>query len=125
MKRRLRLSRKQVGSLGEKIAVDYLKRLGFSILETNYSCPLGEIDIVAQGGEELVFVEVRTKTSLSFGAPEESLTPAKKSRLIDLAQTYIQEHENLPSAWRIDLLALELAPDGTPRRIELFENAIS
>ena len=77
-------SRKKLGAFGERIAGDYLKRQGYEILETNFRCSVGEIDIVARHGDYLVFVEVRTKRNLEFGTPEESITSAKKKKLIEL-----------------------------------------
>ena len=75
------MKRRETGILGEKMAADFLARNGYRILENNYRCPGGEVDIIALHGETLVFVEVRTKRSLSFGSPEESITPVKQARL--------------------------------------------
>ena len=72
----------------------------------------------------LVFVEVRTKRSLEFGSPEESITPVKMERLRTCAHRYRQEHSNLPSLWRIDVVAVELDRNGKPLRKELIENAV-
>ena len=82
------MKRRDTGILGEKLARDFLKRHGYHILETNYRRPEGEIDIVAKQRDYLVFIEVRTKKSLQFGSPEESITPAKKERLIATAHCY-------------------------------------
>jgi len=67
---------------------------------------------------------VRTKKSLEFGSPEESITPAKKERLKAAAYRYQQTHDNLPLSWRIDMVAVELDRKGRPSRIELIENAV-
>src|SRR4030042_2632521 len=88
------LSRRKRGALGEKIALDFLVKRNFTILECNFRCREGEIDIVARQGDCLVFVEVRAKTSPNLGTPEESITPAKAQRLVALAQTYLQSHEH-------------------------------
>ncbi|GAI46469.1 unnamed protein product, partial [marine sediment metagenome] len=85
----------------------------------------GEIDIVAKYKDSLVFIEVRTKRSLEFGSPEESITPAKKERIKATAFYYQQTHNNLPLLWRIDVVVIELNQNGKPSRIELIENAIS
>jgi len=119
------MKRKDTGILGEKLAKDFLKKKGYRITETNYRCPEGEIDIVAKHSDYLVFVEVRTKTSREFGSPEESITPAKKERMKATAAHYQQTHHNLPSLWRIDVVAVELNQKGKPSRIELIENAVS
>jgi len=116
--------RKETGALGEKIAQDFLKKRGYRIVETNYRCRRGEIDIVARKKDCLVFIEVRTKRSLEFGSPEESITAAKMSRMRASAAYYRQSHERLPESWRIDLVAVELDETGKPRRVELIEGAV-
>ena len=118
------MDRQEVGKLGEKTAQKFLKKRGYRIRETGFRCPRGEIDIIAQRKDYLVFVEVRTKSNLDFGTPEESITQAKKKKLVALALTYTSTHQNLPSLWRIDVVAIELDDKGKPKRIELIENAI-
>ena len=118
------MKRRDTGILGEKLARDFLKKQGYSIKETNYRCPEGEIDIIASYEDSLVFIEVRTKTSLEFGSPEESITPAKKARMRAIALYYQQAHNDLPLLWRIDVVAVELNQKGELSRIELIENAV-
>jgi putative endonuclease len=118
------MKRRETGMLGEKIAGDFLAKNGYQIIETNYRCPEGEIDIVAKQQDTLVFVEVRTKRSRIFGSPEESITPVKKEKLRVLAERYGQEHENLPETWRIDVVAIQMEKDGRVKRIEIIENAV-
>jgi len=118
------MDRQEVGKLGEEAARKFLKKRGYRIRETGFRCRHGEIDIVAQKKDYLVFVEVRTKSNLDFGTPEESITQAKKEKLIASALTYITTHENLPPLWRIDVIAIELDEKGKTRRIDLIENAI-
>ncbi len=118
------MKRRDTGILGEKLARDFLKKQGYQILETNYRCPEGEIDIVARHKDCLVFIEVRTKKSLEFGSPEESITPAKQARMRATAAHYQQTHHDLPPQWRIDVVAIELDPKGKPSRIEIIENAV-
>ena len=119
------MKRRDIGILGEKLAKDFLERKGYHIIETNYRSPEGEIDIIARHGDFLVFVEVRTKSSLKFGSPEESITPAKMQRIRTAATYYHQAHSHLPPLWRIDVVAIELSPNKKPSRIELIENAVS
>lgn len=119
------MKRKDVGALGEKLAKDFLKKKGYRILETNFHCRQGEIDVVAEEKGSLVFIEVRTKTGTDFGSPEESVTFAKKGKLIASALAYRNIHQNLPLSWRIDFVAVELDQKGKAKRIELIENAIS
>ena len=117
-------NKRELGAFGEKLAKDFLKKKGYRLRESNYRCREGEIDIVAQQEDYLVFVEVRTKSSLDFGTPEESITQAKKEKLIASALTYTTTHQNIPSLWRIDVVAIELDDKGQTKRIELIENAI-
>ena len=118
------MNRQDTGRLGENLAGNFLKERGYHILETNYRCPHGEIDIIARHEDCLVFIEVRTKKSRSFGSPEESITRAKKERLIASAWHYQQSLENMPLMWRIDFVAVELGRNNKLKRIELIENAV-
>ena len=118
------MKRQDTGRRGEELARQFLSKKGFHIIETNYRCPEGEIDIVARHKDCLVFIEVRAKTSHEFGSPEESVTAAKKKRLITVASRYRQAHDELPPQWRIDFVAVELDKKGQPLRIELIENAV-
>ena len=111
------MKRRDTGILGEKLAKDFLKKRGYHIWETNYRCPEGEIDIVAKHKDSLVFIEVRTKKSLAFGSPEESITPAKKERMKATASYYQQIHDNLPLFLRIDVVVVELDRNGKLSRI--------
>jgi len=118
------MKRRDTGMMGEKLACDFLGKNGYSIVETNYRCPRGEIDIIARQRDTLVFIEVRTKTSRLFGRPEESITPVKMARLRTVAEHYGQNRVNLPASWRIDVVAIELDRKGRVTRIELIENAV-
>jgi putative endonuclease len=118
------MKRRDTGILGEQLARDFLKKRKYKIIETNYRCPHGEIDIVARKKNTVAFIEVRTRTSRDFGIPEESVTPVKKERMIATAYHYLQTHQDLPEHWRIDFVAIELNSDSKPSRIELIENAI-
>ena len=121
----MRMNRQELGKLGERLARDTIKRKGYRILETNFRCRSGEIDIVAQQKDCLVFVEVRTKSNLNFGSPEESITAIKKQRLVSSAFTYIETHQDLPSLWRIDVVAIETNLEGKLKRIEIIEDAVN
>jgi putative endonuclease len=96
-----------LGQLGESLALAYLERAGLKVLKQNYRCPKGEMDIVAQDGEWIVFVEVRTKTSGSMGYAEESITAKKVQRLRNIAKYYLLEKGYVE--WpplRFDLIAI-------------------
>ena len=118
------MKRRETGILGENLARGYLEKLGYHILENNYRCPEGEIDIVAKHKGYIVFVEVRTKRSLEFGRPEESITLAKKRRLRACVLYYLQEHPDLSQLSRIDVVVIELNHEGGLSRIDLIENAV-
>jgi putative endonuclease len=118
------MKRHSIGLLGETLAREFLKRKGYKILETNYRCREGEIDIIAQHKGTLVFIEVRTKSNLEFGFPEESITFVKSEHLKQAALHYTQSHDNTSDSWRIDLIAVELDSHDKVKRIELIENAI-
>lgn len=117
--------RKTTGSRGEAQAAEYLLGLGYTILQTNWRCRRGEIDIIAQDGATLVFVEVRTRSSANLGSPEESVTIAKQRRLAELAQIYLHYREtagkSMPDAWRIDVIAIRT---GSVRRLNHLINAV-
>jgi putative endonuclease len=102
-------SRKQVGNWGETFATHYLAQLGWKIVARNWRCEAGEIDILAWDGEVLVVVEVRTRRSVQFGTPEESITPSKAHRLWQCAEYYLSEMSEPLPACRVDLIAVDLS----------------
>lgn len=118
------MKRKETGNLGEKLVRDHLKKRHHRILETNYNCTYGEIDIISKQKDTLVFTEVRTKTGSDFGTPEESITRTKRGRMRSCALYYLQTHENPGKTWRIDVAAVEMDKNGKPSRIEFIENAV-
>ncbi|HUN23229.1 MAG TPA: YraN family protein [Anaerolineales bacterium] len=102
-------SRKQVGNWGETLAAQYLEQLGWKLAARNWRCEAGEIDILAWDGAVLVVVEVRTRRSLRYGTPEESITPGKAQRLWQCAEYYLSELPAPIPACRIDLIAVDLS----------------
>jgi len=118
------MKRQETGMLGEKIACDFLGKNGYQIIETNYRCRDGEVDIIAKEQDMLVFVEVRTKKSFLFGTPEESITQRKKEKLRAVAEDYRQYHDGLPPEWRIDVVAIQMDGSGKINRVEIIENAV-
>lgn len=95
----------QLGKQGEEVAVRYLQKLGYAIIETNWQKHKFEIDIIAQDKNEIVFVEVKTRTTDYFGTPEEAVTPTKQKHLIEGADFYIQEKE-IDLEARFDVVAI-------------------
>ena len=116
--------RQRLGRLGEELARRHLEADGHAILETNYRTRSGEIDLISQKDGVLVFVEVRTRRGGAYGSPEESLTPRKRSRMIACAQEYIEATQSESREWRIDVIAVELDPQGRLIRLDVLENAV-
>jgi putative endonuclease len=114
--------RKQTGRQGEDIAAAYFAERGYIIIERNWRCATGELDIIMEKEDILVFVEVRTRQGHNFGSAEESITPTKQAKLIELAQTYLHETAAPHRAWRIDIAAIYLGP-GLPQ-VNHIENAV-
>jgi putative endonuclease len=115
--------RQRLGHWGETLAAKYLSQKGYAILERNARTPHGEIDLVAQQGNVIVFVEVKTRSSNLYGQPEEAITAAKKAHLLDAAATYLQTHPELDGDWQIDVIAIRRKKNAPPEIVH-FENAI-
>ncbi len=113
-----------LGRHGEELAAQFLATRGYEILERNWRCAAGELDLVARDGPCLAFVEVRTRRGQQLGSPEESITLAKQARLITLAETYLQDHD-WPGPWRIDVVAVEMDTRGRLQRLDHYENAVT
>jgi putative endonuclease len=104
-----------VGRFGEQLAATYLSDAGLSIVERNWRCSDGELDIVARDGPVLIFVEVKTRSSTAFGDPAEAVDRAKANRLRKLALRWLAEHRDIPywSQLRFDVVSvLRNAPGG-------------
>jgi putative endonuclease len=96
----------ELGHRGEQVAADYLERAGFRILDRNWRCPEGEIDIVAAEQQILVICEVKTRSGTRFGTPAEAVTRVKRGRLRRLAVRWLVAHGVLFDEVRIDVIAL-------------------
>ena len=97
--------RASLGRWGEDLAVGFLKARGMKILERNFRCPAGEIDIIARSGKQIVFVEVKTRKSELFGSPQEAVNQRKQQQIIRTAQWYLEQKPvNLQP--RFDVLAI-------------------
>ena len=116
--------RKKLGAWGETLAAQKLEAQGYAIVERNWRCARGEIDLVARAGDTVVFVEVKTRRGTRMGAPEAGLTPHKASKLLQLGELYIQQHKLDDVNWRIDLVAVELDPQGKLLRCDHIPNAV-
>lgn len=98
--------RKRLGDRGEDAAAAYLERVGVSVVERNWRCQFGEIDIVALDGETLVLCEVKTRRTTAKGTPEESVTPTKQRKYTKLAQAYLQHVGDASLALRFDVITI-------------------
>ncbi len=115
--------RRGLGRLGEQLAVRVLEQAGVHILARNWRCPLGEIDIVAQEGDVLVVVEVKTRRGRQAGTPEQGVGEHKQDRLCTLAQAY-SESIGWEGPVRIDVIGVELDGRGRLRRVSHWREAV-
>jgi len=117
--------KRATGDRGESRARQLLEAKGMQWIASNWQCAAGELDLVMIDGDELVIVEVKTRTGESSGRAEESIGHAKTARLLAAAEWFISEHPAYQSLiWRIDLLALTLRRDGSLARISHVINAV-
>lgn len=112
------------GLSAERVAEQFLESKGYAVLGRNYRCPWGEVDIIAQEGDILAFVEVKGRRSLRMGSPLEAVTPRKQRRLVLTAQDYLERHRLESRPWRIDVVAVAIGADGLLRVAAHLPNAI-
>lgn len=105
-------SRTRLGRSGERLAAAWLEARGYHIAGQNWRCPYGELDLIAEDRGEVVFVEVKTRRGERMGAPVEAVTRTKRSRLVASALTYLAEHGMEERPYRIDVIAVDVAPSG-------------
>jgi putative endonuclease len=115
--------RRWFGTRSERAASRFLRRLGYRILARNYTCPHGELDLIALDGRCVVFVEVRSTGSDDLDRPAASVDQAKQRRLTQLALHYLQQHNLLDCAARFDVLALSWPPGLREPRIVHYRQA--
>ena len=109
-----------LGKLGEELAVDFLKKNGYRILQTNFVFQKAEIDIIAQKGDVLAIVEVKTRTSTDFGLPQEFVKPKKIQLLVKAVNEYIIEND-IDAEARFDIISIH--KEGKRFEIEHLEDA--
>jgi len=115
------MRRIQTGKRGEDLAAAHLQKLGYQIVAKNYRCIFGEVDIIAQDLDTLVFVEVKSRKSAMFGEPQEAVGPEKQKKLSRVALHYLQKNRFDSCCARFDVIAVRMFPDGV--RIDLIRNA--
>lgn len=118
-------SRRALGEAGEGIAAAYLEAKGYRILAQNDRPDRGELDIVAMDGETVVFVEVRTRRTVAFGTPLESVDRRKQLRLIRLARAYLAKHGLGERSCRFDVIGVSWSRPGERPRIDHIESAFT
>lgn len=118
---RVSLFRRNLGRAGEEIARRYLRRKGFRILERNFTCPTGEIDLICADEDCLVFVEVKTRSQDTDADPEESITCAKRKHLERAARSWLALHRPRGCACRFDAVCVVTPPNGKPRIRHIVE----
>jgi len=109
------------GKEGEKIAAAYLEKNGYRIIEINFRCPIGEIDIVAKDKSDLVFVEVKTRKTIALGYPEQAVGIRKQKKMSQLALWYMQQRKIADTNARFDVVAITLLPE--TNEVRLIQNA--
>ncbi|MCK9362217.1 MAG: YraN family protein [Syntrophales bacterium] len=110
-----------VGKRGEELAAVYLAKVGYRIIERNYRCIFGEIDIVAEEGGSIVFIEVKSRRSIAYGDPQLAVGARKQKKISMVALNYIEEKHQHSRNARFDVVAVKILPAGT--NIELIKNA--
>lgn len=100
------ISNKIKGDVGEKLAQEYVNRLGYTIIATNFKTKFGEVDIIAKDKEVVVFIEVKYRYSLKYGRPSEAVTPFKQNKIRSVAEFYIQKYNLYNSYIRFDVLEI-------------------
>lgn len=112
-----------LGSAGEKIAEKLLKKEGYRILERNYRCRYGEIDIIALDGDTIVFVEVKTRRNTAFGVPQQSVNPRKQRHMTLAATWYLTENRLNNRSARFDVVSIITQDENIST--ELIRNAFT
>lgn len=115
------LTGKRTGKKGEELAAAYLAGAGYRIVERNYRCLFGEIDIIAWEGDTLVFTEVKSRRSEAYGTPQLAVGREKQKKISRIALHYLSEKRLCRSPARFDVVAVMLRPEGSA--IELIRNA--
>lgn len=118
-------SRQALGRWGETLAANFLESIGYRVIERNLRTPFGEIDLVAEEGSDLVFVEVKTHATDNFGMPEESITQQKRHHIIAASQSYLQTNSIYDTNWRIDVISIRKLKSKSKPEIIHFKNAIT
>jgi len=113
--------RKEIGKRGENVAAQYLRKQGYKIVERNFRCTLGEMDIIAFDGDSLCFIEVKTLSSKNYGPPEIAVDIKKQRKLSKVALSYLNRNHLHEMKARFDVVAVTLDPG--EERLQLIKDA--
>ena len=105
------------------IACEYLRKQGYRILEKNFRCKIGEIDVIAEKDKRLRFVEIKTRSGDVFGMPEEAVHAAKQKKLIMLAEWYMKEIQKTGTSFSIDVVAIDMNSESEKPAVRLIQDA--
>jgi len=111
-----------LGQLYEQLAADYLQQQGLALVQKNFQCKAGEIDLVMRDGSALVFVEVKYRASAVFGGAAAAVTHSKQQKLLRASRWYLQQHRLSDQQCRLDMVAIEGKP---PYQYQWIKNAIT
>ena len=102
--------KQQLGRKGEEMAADFLSKKGYEVIEKNFYKRMGEIDLIAYDPEwnEIVFVEVKTRRSKTFGYPEEAVTERKMQKMAKAAESWLLKNKKTTIKWRLDIISIEI-----------------
>jgi putative endonuclease len=114
---------KDIGALGEEISKSYLKNLGYRILDKNFRCKCGEIDLIAVNSGYICFIEVKTRYGVTFGMPSESVVYSKQRKIYNTAQVYIMKKNIVNSNFRFDVMEVILNNNNNEFFINHIEDA--
>lgn len=127
--------RQELAVWGERTAAEFLEERGFQLVERNVRTPYGEIDLIVQKSGQgcepgspgllTVFVEVKTRSSVSYGFPETAITASKRAHILAAAQDYIRTHPQIEGNWRVDVIAILRNERERHPQIVHFENAVT
>ncbi|NWG04278.1 MAG: YraN family protein [Syntrophaceae bacterium] len=115
------MQKKELGKRGEEIALQFLKKKGYRIIERNYVCKMGEMDMIGKEKDTLVFIEVKTRATTEFGPPQLAVHASKQRQLSKVALNYLNEKKLKEVKARFDVVAILLGPLG--EEIELIKDA--
>jgi putative endonuclease len=114
---------KDIGSLGEALAERYLRNQGYIILEKNFGCKIGEIDIIGKDKEHIVFIEVKSRYNTEYGRPAEAVNYYKQRKLYKTAEFYIMKNKLYNNSFRFDVIEILMKLDNNRYELRLIKDA--